>query len=156
MMFKRPLLDKILGGQKTQTRRSIKRKPGAQVFSVGDIVGIRAGYTKYVGYIRVTTRRREKLGCITEEDAKKEGCASVEDFKATWGRLFGRWTPGLVVWVYDFVLVQSSGSPSRDSSVAPGASLSKFLCQEKLSYHVLSSTIRFSRFLIFTILMIEN
>ena len=34
-MFKKALLEKVLSGVKTQTRRDIKRRPGVQVFSVG-------------------------------------------------------------------------------------------------------------------------
>ena len=125
-MFKRAMLNKILAGEKTQTRRDIKRKPGVQVLRVGQIVGVRAGYTKYVGYIRIIKRRREKLGDISEEDAKKEGCINVEDFRQTWTRLFGKWMPNKVVWVYDFVLVDNSGSPSTNNTAAPEANLLKF------------------------------
>jgi hypothetical protein len=34
-MFKKALLEKVFSGEKTQTRRDIKRRPGVQVFSVG-------------------------------------------------------------------------------------------------------------------------
>ena len=61
------------------TRRDIKRKPGVQVFSVGQVIGIRAGYTKYIGAIRIVKRRQENLGDISEEDAKKEGCDIIRE-----------------------------------------------------------------------------
>ena len=89
MMFKKALPYKVLSGKKTQTRRDIKRRPGVQVFSVGQVIGVRVGYTKYIGAIRIVRRRQENLGEISEEDAKKEGCDSVEEFKKTWINLFG-------------------------------------------------------------------
>ncbi|MGD0449755.1 MAG: hypothetical protein ABSA79_01710 [Candidatus Bathyarchaeia archaeon] len=78
-MFKKALLEKVLTGEKTQTRRDIRRKPGVQVFSVGQVIGIRAGYTKYIGAIRIVRRRQENLGEISEEDAKKEGCDIIRE-----------------------------------------------------------------------------
>jgi hypothetical protein len=127
MMFKKALLEKVLSGEKTQTRRSTQRKPGVRVYEVGEIVGIRAGYTKYTAYIRITGKRKDKIGNITEDDARKEGFASIEDFKQTWVRIAGKWTPGLIVWVYDFVLVQSSDLSSKGNNAALAASLSTFL-----------------------------
>jgi hypothetical protein len=125
-MFKKALLEKILAGEKTETRRSCKRKPGVQVYDVGQVVGIRGGYTKYSAYIRITAKRREKLDDITEDGTKREGCTSVEDFKATWIRVAGKWTPGLLVWVYNFVLLQSSDLSSKGNTAAQGAYLSGF------------------------------
>ena len=124
-MFKKTLLEKVLSGEKTQTRRDIKRKPGVQVFSVGQVVGIRAGYTKYIGAIRIVGRRQENIGDISEEDAKREGCGSVEEFKIVWIKLFGNWDPDQVVWVYDFVLADMSDLTSKDSIVEPAANLLK-------------------------------
>ena len=124
-MFKKPLLEKVLSGEKTQTRRDIKRRPGVQVFSVGQVVGIRAGYTEYIGAIRIVGRRQENLGEISEEDAKKEGCDGVEEFRSIWIRLFGNWDPDQVVWVYDFVLADMSDLTNKDSIVEPAANLLK-------------------------------
>lgn len=125
MMFKKALLEKVLSGEKTQTRRDIKRKPGVQVFSVGQVIGVRAGYTKYIGAIRIVRRRQENLGDISEEDAKKEGCHSVEEFKTIWIKLFGNWDPDQVVWVYDFVLADISDLTNKDSTVEPATNLLK-------------------------------
>jgi hypothetical protein len=44
MLFKRVLLEKIIAGEKTQTRRSSERKPGVRVYEVGERVRVRAGY----------------------------------------------------------------------------------------------------------------
>ena len=113
MLFKKQLFEKILRGEKTQTRRFMERKPGRRVYEVGERVGIRAGYTKPTAYITITRKFEQKLGDISEEDARKEGFVSVEEFKQQWVSLYQRWTPELVVWVYEFELA-NQGSPSRD------------------------------------------
>lgn len=99
-------------GEKTQTRRPIERKPGIHVYNMGEKVGVRAGYTKFVAYIVVKKRFRQRLGDISAEDAKKEGFPSTEDFKRAWAALYG-WNPDQLVWVYEFELA-NSGSASKD------------------------------------------
>lgn len=71
---------------------------------VCDRVGIQPGYKPPIAYVIITKRRKQAIGEITEEDAKKEGFAGVEEFKQTWVKLYGNWKPKLEVWVYDFVL----------------------------------------------------
>lgn len=85
MLFKRHLLDKILSGEKTQTRRSTERKKGARVYEVGERVGVRAGYTPFADYVIIKRRRKQAIGNISEEDARKEGFANVEEFKRRLG-----------------------------------------------------------------------
>lgn len=116
MLFKKPLLEKILSGQKTQTRRSIKKKRGARVYSVGDKMGVRAGYTKYTAYVIITKRVRQKLGNISEIDAQKEGFSSIEEFKQIWIKLYGKWRPNTVVWVYEFKLAPAELQDSTSTS----------------------------------------
>jgi hypothetical protein len=113
MLFKRPLLNKILKGEKTQTRHPINRKKGIPDYHVSQKVGMRAGYTKFEAYVIITKKFRQKLGDISEEDARKEGFASVEDFKQTWIKLYGSWKPSIVVWVYEFKLVPTEGLASK-------------------------------------------
>lgn len=105
MLFKKLLLEKILKGEKTQTRRPIERKSGIHVCSVREKVGVRAGYTKFVAYIVIKKRFQQRLGDISAEEAKKEGFLSIEDFKRAWAALYG-WNPNQVVWVYEFELAK--------------------------------------------------
>ena len=112
-MYKKPYLEKILNGEKTQTRRPLEKKPGRSVYDIGARVGVRSGYTKFAGYIIIRKRFRQRLGDISEEDARKEGFKTVKEFQETWKRLYGKWDPEEVVWVYEFELA-TQGSASKD------------------------------------------
>jgi hypothetical protein len=59
MLFKHILFDKVLSGEKTQTRRSIEHKRVVRVYEVGERVGIRAGYTPLTDYIIIKERRKQ-------------------------------------------------------------------------------------------------
>ena len=84
----------ILSGRKTATRRATAygAKPG-DIFSAGRI-----------GSFRITAVYRQQLGDMTEEDAKKEGCDSLKDFKALWQRMHPRlgwedkWHVSVIEW----------------------------------------------------------
>jgi hypothetical protein len=121
VLFKRALLEKILKGEKTQTRRSMQRKPGRRVYTVGEIVGIRVGYTKPVAHIQIKKRFEQRLGDITEEQARKEGFSSVEEFKKQWQILQHNWNPEQIVWVYEFELAKQDSTnrdkPSQQATV---------------------------------------
>jgi hypothetical protein len=115
MLFKRFLVEKILVGEKTQTRRTTERKRGAKIYDVGDRVGIQTSYGSAIAHIIIKNRRRQMIGEITEEDARKEGFSGVREFKQAWLKLYGSWDPNQEVWVYDFVL-DMQDLPSRDSN----------------------------------------
>jgi len=109
-IFKRHNLQKILEGRKTQTRRIHKH-----TWQVGKVYALRdRWFSKPQAHIIVTRKFRQKLGEIRLEDVKKEGFSSLEEFKAEWERLHGKWNPEQVVWVYEFKLVPSAktGKPS--------------------------------------------
>jgi hypothetical protein len=84
----------ILSGRKTATRRATGygAKPGDTLL---------AGRT---GRFRITAVYRQQLGEMTEEDAKKEGCDSLKDFKALWQRMHPRlgWEDKWHVWVIEW------------------------------------------------------
>jgi len=104
MLFKRTLFGKILSGEKTASRRPMERKRGRRVYEVGEKVGIRNGYVKPKAHVVITRRYRQKIGNMTDEDAKKEGFKDLEEFKRVWKRLYGKWNPNRVIWVYEFKL----------------------------------------------------
>ena len=104
MLFKRTLLEKILAGEKTVTRRPTERKPGRRRYEVGEKVGIRNGYYKAKHFVIITRRFRQKIGDMTDEDAKKEGLKDLDAFKEIWKKIYGKWTPSKVVYVYEFKL----------------------------------------------------
>jgi hypothetical protein len=108
-IFKPELLKKILEGTKTQTRR-----PGKQRYREGRRYGVRSSrFKKSEAHIVITRSRREKLGDISREDAKKEGFSNVEEFQTTWRRIYRRWNPTQIVTVYDFELAPETYNPEQ-------------------------------------------
>ena len=102
LLFKRPLLIKVLSGEKTQTRR--KRRPNVKV---GGEYRLRKGYSWLQTRITVTDLRRQRLGEVTPDDVRKEGFDSLEEFKEAWVGIYEGWDPDQMVWVVDFVLTET-------------------------------------------------
>ncbi len=105
MLFRPDMVEKILAGEKTQTRRVWKK---AHV-KVGNTYAIKKHYyQKNVdapGFIRITGLRVEPLIEITNMDAKKEGFQSLREFVDVWTELHGEPEWHNDVWVIDFELV---------------------------------------------------
>jgi ParB family chromosome partitioning protein len=88
---------KILQGNKTQT----SRKGLPLNVRKGSIV--RASVT-YFADLEVTDVYRKKLNEFDEEDAKREGGYSLEQFKEVWERIHGVWEPNEAVTIIRFKL----------------------------------------------------
>jgi len=58
-------------------------------------------YTKFAE-LRVEDISRKRLGDFTEEDAKREGGYTLEEFKKVWRKLHGKWNPEETVNVVRF------------------------------------------------------
>lgn len=105
MFFSRKNLLKTLRGKKTQTRRLSGN------YHVGRTYGIRTWiFEKSLGRIKITAKRQEPLGDISPEDLHREGYASLDEFKEDWEGFYAKkmgWHPELIVWVYDYVLVEA-------------------------------------------------
>lgn len=100
-LFKRKHLRAILEGRKTQTRRVHKH-----TWQLGKTYPIRTSYFgKPEGYIRIVRKFRQRLGDISQEDVRKEGFRSVEEFREVWVAIHGCWDPAQIVWVYEFILL---------------------------------------------------
>lgn len=56
------------------------------------------------GYIEIVNKYRQRLGDITQEEARAEGFSSLEEFREFWENELGPWDPDLLVWVYEFKL----------------------------------------------------
>ena len=102
LLFKRPLLIKVLSGEKTQTRR--RRRPNVKV---GGEYRLRKGYSWLQTRITVTELSRQRLGDITPDDVRREGFNTLEEFKEAWAGIYEGWDPDQVVWVVDFVLTET-------------------------------------------------
>jgi len=103
MLFKPYLVEPILKGAKTETRRLWKRclvKVGSNYKAKTNFRSNSAFATIKIAYIR-----REKLGNVNSDDAKKEGCRSLNEFKRIWIDSHGSWQPDTQVFVIGFRLV---------------------------------------------------
>lgn len=111
MMFKKELLDLVLSGRKTQTRRLHSR-----LLRVGHIYAIQVSRVESTGYyIKITNVYQQRLGDVSEDEAAKEGFDNLEEFKETWIRISGSWDSEMKVVVYDFEL---SDPPPKQSKLS--------------------------------------
>ena len=102
VLFKKELLALVLQGRKTQTRRLHKHRlrPG-RVYQLRDNY-----YGKPQGFIKVKRRFEQRLGDMTEEDAKAEGVKDLADFQVLWKSINGSYSPDQVVTIYEFELAE--------------------------------------------------
>ncbi len=101
-MFKRDLLDLVLSGAKTQTRRRHKR-----LLKERKVYSLKRGWFSDTGAkIRILRVFRQRLGEVSEEEARKEGFASLEEFREKWISINGSWNSEEEVVAYEFVLVK--------------------------------------------------
>jgi len=54
--------------------------------------------------IRVDQIYTQRLGDMKNEDAKKEGASSLDDYIMEWEKLYGKWSSEQVIWVVEFHL----------------------------------------------------
>ena len=124
-------IPEILAGTKTQTRRVCKQgEDFVDLTDAAQWVDDANGRLKWMigrtyavvpkrgqkaiadGRIRITDIRQERLHDITEADARAEGVASVEEYRALWESLHGRnprcrWNSNPLVWVIQFEMEKS-------------------------------------------------
>jgi ParB family chromosome partitioning protein len=106
--FSKHHADAILKQIKTQTSRKTKDprlQPG---------VIVRAQITHFAD-LEIANVYRKKLGDFDEEDARREGGYTLDEFKKIWKSLHGDWNPNEIVYVIKFRLKKVIGEPSNDS-----------------------------------------
>jgi hypothetical protein len=105
MIFRPELTEKVLSGEKTETRRPVKEGETECRYVAGRDYAVQTGRRRRsIGRIAVTDTRKEKLGEITHEAAVREGFGGVGQFLAYWQRLYGGIDPEQEVWVIRFEL----------------------------------------------------
>lgn len=105
MIFKPELVEKILAGEKTETRRLVKPGQIECRYVPGKDYALQPGRRrKAVGRIAITNVHKAKLGEITQEGALREGFPTVRAFLDYWRRLHGGVDPEQEVWVIQFEL----------------------------------------------------
>jgi ParB family chromosome partitioning protein len=92
----------ILKEIKTQTSRKTK-DPKLQKG-----VTVRAQVTHFAD-LEITDVYRKKLGDFDEEDAKREGGYTLDEFKDVWKKLHGEWNPDESVYIVRFNLIRAIG-----------------------------------------------
>ena len=93
--FSRAHADAILKGSKSQTSRKSKDpriQPGAIV----------RGAITHFADLKIVDVQRKRLGDFDEEDARREGGYTLEEFKDVWRNLHGEWNPDETVYVIEF------------------------------------------------------
>jgi hypothetical protein len=96
----------VLSGQKTETRRIAK--PGEPCrYQEGRTYAVQEGRGKPgIGRIEVLSVRKEELGEIRNDGARREGFRSVDGFFTYWWKLHGKVDLLQDVWVICFRLVE--------------------------------------------------
>ena len=97
MPFSKVHADSILSKTKTQTSRKTK-DPRLQKG-----VAVRAQVTHFAD-LEVIDVYRKKLADFNEEDAKREGGYTLDEFKEVWKSLHGEWNPNESVYIIEFSL----------------------------------------------------
>jgi hypothetical protein len=127
VIFKPELVEKILAGEKTETRRPVKYDADGRVvpcrYTVGKDYAVQPGRTKpgIPGLrLKVLSVVREHLGQMDHRKALLEGFSGTDEFFRYWERLHGRAVPDLqAVWAIRFELVETSADEFSVSSVRP-------------------------------------
>ena len=102
--FSKEHADAILKEIKTQTSRKAK-EPRLQKG-----VTVRAQITHFAD-LEVIDVFRKKLGDFDDEDAKREGGYTLDEFKEVWKGLHGEWNPNESVYIIRFHLARVVGEP---------------------------------------------
>jgi hypothetical protein len=106
MLFKKPLLAKVMDGTKTQTRRCSKQR-----YTPGRIYGVTCRrYQKSQAHIQILKAQQQRLSDISLEDVKAEGFQTLEEFKEVWIKINGEWNPEQIVTSYEFKLIKKNGA----------------------------------------------
>lgn len=117
MIFKPNLAQKVLKGEKTQTRRIVKpgefwdgktvcRPDGAIKWQVGQSYAIQPGRTKAaIGRFKLLDIRRERVQDISEGDAIAEGFSSISEFFGVFESINGKAALDKEVWVLVFEVI---------------------------------------------------
>ena len=115
MIFKPELIEKILAGEKTVTRRPVKYDPAGEPlpcrYEPGRDYALQPGRgKKAVGRIRVLDVRREPLAEVDTADARREGFYGGPEFAAYWSKLYGSYDPTELVDRIEFELLPGGQS----------------------------------------------
>lgn len=125
MNFQPELAQAVMGGGKTVTRRLCSenlRSPWSAWgcgLKVGSDYAVCPGRGKTaIGRVRVTSVRREALGRLSAEEARREGFFSVQSFEQAWATINGSYDPDVQVWRVEFEVVEPDADRAGRRAVA--------------------------------------
>lgn len=104
LLFKPEYVGPILRGEKTQMRMVLKHlhaKVGAICMAKTEISS-----RDYFAWLKVVGVRRERLGDISEADARAEGGYTIGGYRRKWIEAGGAWDPDQLIWVVDFEVLR--------------------------------------------------
>jgi hypothetical protein len=112
MIFQADLARSIIRGDKRATRRRmVPGKPRSPwyrhgcSYKVGQVFTVNPGRgIARVAEAKITAVYSQRLGQMTEKDAKLEGCKNLKHFRETWKAINKVWNPAEEVWVIEFEL----------------------------------------------------
>lgn len=113
MIFKPVLVERVLAGDKVETRRPVRfNELGGVVacaYEPGRTYAVQPGRGKrQVARMLVESVHRERVGAVTDAAAVREGFEHAQAFRDYWAMLYGEWTPGTWVWVIRFRLTDAA------------------------------------------------
>lgn len=104
MLFHQKHIQSILSGIKTATRRDWKTPHAIEGGTYKCKTKMISKY--HFAKIKATQIYKQKLKDMTEEDAKKEGGYTLEEFKKIWVEIYYKWDPEWEVTVIEFELIK--------------------------------------------------
>lgn len=115
MIFRPELVEKILAGEKTETRRLVSDNPrspwwvGSERLTPGRVFAICPGRGKRaVARARIVSTIQEPLNFLTDISARAEGFKDRVAFLDYWRELHGKLDLSVWVWVVRFSLVETT------------------------------------------------
>ena len=98
LLFKKEYVSQILDGTKTATRRVSR-----PMVKRGGVYNLRTDFFTYIPHlIQIESLYEQKLGEMSEEDVRREGYPTFEEFRDDWVKLYRMWVPDMYVWVVEF------------------------------------------------------
>jgi hypothetical protein len=118
MNFRPELASAVRGGGKTVTRRLVSDNPRSPWWR--ERCGLRVDHSYAVcpgrgkdsiGRVVVTDVRREQLGRLDVDEAKREGFFTVEAFEEAFTGINGKYDPAALVWRVEFRALLADDEP---------------------------------------------
>ncbi len=107
ILFKKFHIEPIKAGTKISTRRKGKKRwREGSIHQCYTKLPFSKGGAIPFAPVRIERVYEQSLGEMTEQDAKKEGGYTLDEFRKRWAEMHGFWNPTETVWVVEFHLAR--------------------------------------------------